>query len=144
GAFLSLRALGAERARLEPQLAAFSQDADARAEAEAEYVRLTAALSDRLLPSAAEVQALRALERERDLARERLNVGLELSITPETTGLKLLLDVDGSPRAATLKAQERVTAQRELKLELPGVAKLCVVAGSGDHRQQAAALSERF
>ncbi len=112
-------------------------------EAQAAALRDEAASLD--APDEAELARLRAVEDDARFAAAKLAVGLTAELTLEAA-IEATVDVDGNVRTLTPEpgTQTEFEAERELAIELPGVATLRVRGGGRDLKEEAAAAESRW
>ena len=112
-------------------------------EARAATLRDEAASLD--APDEAELARLRAAEEEARFAAAKLSVGLTAELTLEAA-IETTVDVDGNVRTLTqeIGTPTEFEAERELAIELPGVATLRVRGGGRDLVDEAADAEARW
>ena len=112
-------------------------------EAQAAALRDEAASLD--APDQAELDRLRTSEGEARFAAAKLSVGLTAELTLQAA-IETTVDVDGDVRTLTPEAgtPTEFEAERELAIELPGVATLRVRGGGRDLKDEAAAAEARW
>ena len=112
-------------------------------EAQAAALRDEAASLD--APDQAELDRLRTSEEEARFAAAKLSVGLTAELTLQAA-IETTVDVDGDVRTLTPEAgtPTEFEAERELAIELPGVATLRVRGGGRDLKDEAAAAEARW
>ena len=96
-------------------------------------------------PDEVELARLRAAEEEARFAAAKLSVGLTAELTLEAA-IETTVDVDGNVRTLTpeIGTPTEVEAERELAIELPGVATLRVRGGGRDLVDEAADAEARW
>ncbi len=117
------------------------QAADRRAGAEA----IRARLAERKLPKIHEVQALRGLAGELDVARARTGVGLSVHLRL-TSVVDLEVSRDGGAREATPAAMgdHRFESERQIALDLGNLARVEIQAGAAEARRREQDLSRAW
>jgi DNA repair exonuclease SbcCD ATPase subunit len=102
-------------------------------------------LAERNLPAADQLEALRTLARDLEIAQRTLDVGLVVEIKP-LDSFDLMVGQDGAKptRAKLAKKGSAFEAQRELKLSLEGLAELTIRGGKADARAEMEKLEARW
>ena len=105
----------------------------------------TAKLAERKLPGVNEIQALRGLARELEIAQAKLDVGLSVHLRL-TSIVDLAVTRDGGEPETTPAAMgdHVIDAEREATLDLGDLARLEIQAGATEARQQAEELSQAW
>ena len=114
-------------------------------EGEAQAVALRDEAASLDAPDEAELDRLRTSEEEARFAAAKLSVGLTAELTLQAA-IETTVDVDGDVRTLTPEAgtPAEFEAERELAIELPGVATLRVRGGGRDLKDEAAAAEARW
>ncbi|MEA2464509.1 MAG: hypothetical protein QOJ98_2256, partial [Acidobacteriota bacterium] len=138
----------AERARGDAVASRAKADAsDARAAAlDGDVASATAALeeSSKRLPSAADLQALEQLERERDLAEAALGGGISVTVRPAAP-LALRSRVDQQEVVtAEIAAARELEAERTMQLAIGELVEIDILAGSAEKRKHVESLRLRW
>jgi hypothetical protein len=102
-------------------------------------------LTNRKLPSIAEIEGIRQLDQQLQIAQARLNVGLHLQFRPRKK-LKVYVLQDG---AAPVQHEIRTgifetTAERQVQLDVEGVGEITVSGGTNDARAEFEQLDNRW
>jgi len=106
---------------------------------------IESALGSATLPSAAQLNDLKQLDHQLEVARARVDVGLHVRIRPKRA-LKVALRRDGAKAAEhQLKdAPLEVTASRQIQLDIEKLAEIAISAGLQDARDEFARLQARW
>jgi chromosome segregation ATPase len=97
------------------------------------------------LPVAAEIEALKRLEQQLQVARARLGVGLHLAIIPKRE-LRASLRRDGGEPEPTVLRDDlfKVRASSEMHLDIDGIAEISLSGGEESARTEMARLQSRW
>ena len=139
------RAAAASTQALEKERADALELARQATEGEARAVALRDEAAALDAPDEAELARLREADEEARFAAAKLSVGLTAELTLEAA-IEAMVDVDGSVRTLTPVpgTPTEFEAERELAIELPGVATLRVRGGGRDLKNEAAAAKARW
>ncbi|MCY3819704.1 MAG: AAA family ATPase [Gammaproteobacteria bacterium] len=139
------RTAAASTDALEKQRADTLELARRATEGEAQAAALRDEANSLNAPDEAELDRLRTAEEDARLAAAKLSVGLTAQLTLETA-IETAVDVDGDARTLTPEAgtATEFEAERELAIELSGVATLRVRGGGRDLVEEAAEAGARW
>ncbi len=139
------RAAAASTAALEKERADALELARQATEGEARAVALRDEAATLDAPDDAELARLRAADEAARFAAAKLSVGLTAELTLQAA-IEATLDIDGGARRLTpeVGTPAEFEAERELAIELPGVATLRVRGGGRDLKDEAAAAAARW
>lgn len=110
-----------------------------------EAIAIEATVDATTLPSAEDLDSLKELEQQIQVARARLGVGLHMSLSPKRELVIAIRRDGGSPEAlGATKILVEANAKREIEIDIDGIAEIRLAGGEETAREEAARLQARW